>query len=119
MRCSFGIAAVTLGFACSQTKTPSPEKRVTVTGCIYQGVECLVLKNLKGKQDYSLVRSNNLQIGHSYQITGPVNEVGACQEGKPILSAQLVHEVRLRCGPPTKEKIGDFAVPAKPGSPPN
>jgi hypothetical protein len=84
---------------------------VTVTGCIYQGVECLILKNLKGKQDYSLVRSNNLQIGHSYQITGPVSDIGTCQEGKPILSAQLVHELRLQCKPPADRKNGDFAVP--------
>ena len=113
MQRTLSVLLVTLGLALSQTRPPSPAKRVTVTGCIYQGVECLILKNLKGKQDYSLVRSNNLQIGHSYQITGPVSEVGTCQEGKPILSAQLVHEVRLQCKPPTEKKNGEFVVPTR------
>src|SRR5258705_11999994 len=94
------VAVVTLGFAFSQTdgkKAPKAAKNVTVTGCIYEGVECLVLKNLKGKPDYSVVKSNNLQIGHSYRITGPVSETGTCQEGKPILATQKVTELRLRC----------------------
>jgi hypothetical protein len=102
----FGIAVVTL-VAFGQTdgkKAPSTGRTVTVTGCIYQGVECLILKNLKGKQDYSVVKSNNLQVGHSYRITGPVSEMGFCQEGKPILGAQMAHELRLRCEPPTERK---------------
>jgi hypothetical protein len=106
MKRILGTAVVIVGLGFSQTdgKKANPAKRVTVTGCIYQGVECLVLKNSKGKQDYSLVRSNNLQVGHSYQITGPVSELGTCQEGKPILSAQMVHELKLRCEPPTGRK---------------
>jgi hypothetical protein len=111
MQRALSVALVTLGLAFSQTKLR--RESVTVTGCIYQGVECLILKNLKGKRDYSLVRTNNLQVGHSYQITGPVSEVGTCQEGKPILTAKLVHELRLRCEPPTK-KDSDFAEPTRP-----
>jgi hypothetical protein len=103
MKRILGIAVVIVGLGFSQTDGKNPAKRVTVTGCIYQGVECLVLKNSKGKQDYSLVKSNNLQVGHSYQITGPVSELGICQEGKPILSAQMVHELKLRCEPPTRK----------------
>jgi hypothetical protein len=107
MKRVLGIAVVTLGLVFAQTggeKGPRPGNTVTVTGCIYQGVECLILKNLKGKQDYSIARSNNLQVGHSYRITGPVGDIGFCTEGKPILGAQMVHELRLRCEPPTERK---------------
>ena len=55
MQRTLSVLLVTLGLALSQTRPPSPAKRVTVTGCIYQGVECLILRNLKGKPDYSLV----------------------------------------------------------------
>ena len=101
---AFAVVIVGLGFSQAGGKKADVEKRVTITGCIYQGVECLVLKNQKGKQDYSVVRSNNLQIGHAYRITGPVSDVGICQEGKPILSAQMVHELRLQCAPPTERR---------------
>ena len=98
------VVIVGLGFLQAGGKKADLEKRVTVTGCIYQGVECLVLKNRKGKQAYSVIRSNNLQIGHAYRITGPVSDVGICQEGKPILSAQMVHELRLQCTPSIEKK---------------
>ena len=107
MKRVLGVAVVALGLVFAQTegkKAKRAAKTVTVTGCIYQGIECLVLKNLKGKQDYSVARSNNLQIGHSYRITGPVGDIGFCMEGKPILGAQMVHELQLRCEPPTERK---------------
>ena len=101
---AIAVVIVSLGFSQAGGTKADLEKHVTVTGCIYQGVECLVLKNRKGKQDYSVVRGNNLQIGHAYRITGSMSDVGICQEGKPILSAQMVHELRLQCAPSMEKK---------------
>src|SRR5258708_4597323 len=95
------ILALSFGCAYSQTESKKPSgttaKTVTVTGCIYQGVECLVLKDSKGKQDYSVGRIDTLQIGHAYRIIGSVSDVGSCLEGKPILEPRKIIEVKLTC----------------------
>jgi hypothetical protein len=94
-----------LCFWCVQAQSdskPAPVKTVTVTGCIYEGVECLILKDSKNKQDYSVARINRLQIGHSYKITGPTSTMGMCQEGKPILDPQRIKELNMKCDAPAK-----------------
>ena len=72
-------------------------KKVTVTGCIYQGVECLTLKDSKGKQDYSIAGSDKLKVGQAYTITGTVAEIGFCQEGKPMLAPTQIKDAKLKC----------------------
>jgi hypothetical protein len=83
----------------------SQNKKVTVTGCVDPGVECLRLKNLKGKQDYSLAKTDKLQVGHAYRIKGVVSDFGFCQEGKPILAPESIIELKKKdmvhsCQPP-------------------
>ena len=101
MKRTAAILALSLWCAYSQTESKKPTgttaKTVTVTGCIFQGVECLILKDSKGKQDYSVGRTDKLQIGHAYRITGSVSDVGSCLEGKPILAPRKITEVKLRC----------------------
>jgi hypothetical protein len=77
----------------------SQNKSVTVTGCVYSGVECLRLKDLKGKQDYSMVKTDQVQVGHAYRIKGAVNDFGFCQEGKPILGPERIIELKRQCKP--------------------
>jgi hypothetical protein len=72
-------------------------KTVTVTGCISQGVECLVLTALAGDQRYSVVRNRRLRIGQAYRITGPLSDVGFCMQGMPILSPRRIVSLRVRC----------------------
>lgn len=50
---------------------------VEVTGCISEGFECLVLKDDKGKPNYSINRSDVLEVGAAYRITGTVREISA------------------------------------------
>jgi hypothetical protein len=101
MKWTLAILALSLWCAFSQTESKTPPgttaKTVTVKGCIYQGVECFVLKDSKGKQDYSVGRTDKLQIGHAYRITGSVSDVGSCLEGKPILAPRKINEVKLTC----------------------
>jgi hypothetical protein len=82
-----------------------PQSKVTVTGCVDPGVECLRLKDSKGKQDYSIVKTDKLQVGHAYRINGVVNDFGFCQEGKPILAPEKIIELKKKdivhsCQPP-------------------
>lgn len=59
---------------------------VNVTGCIRTGVECLVLMPLgDNQQSYSIGRSDRLQVGSAYRITGTTTNVGICMQGMPIL----------------------------------
>ena len=81
-------------------KEPVPTSSVTVTGCVYKGVECLTLKDTTGKQDYSIAATSKLKIGRAYRITGPVSTMGMCQEGKPILEAQKINRLSLKCDVP-------------------
>ena len=70
---------------------------VTATGCIAEGTECLVLKSTSGTKRYSIGRTDKLQVGHAYRITGRVTSTGICMEGLPILSPQKITEVKLHC----------------------
>jgi hypothetical protein len=72
-------------------------KLVTTTGCIAAGTECLVLTSSSGTKKYSVPKSDKLQVGHSYRITGSVSTIGICMEGLPILSPRKITEIRLRC----------------------
>ena len=83
-------------YAQSSKNEPKP-KSVTVTGCITTGVECLTLKNSKGKQDYSIAKSDKLKVGQAYTITGTVTDIGFCQEGKPILAPTKIKDAKLKC----------------------
>jgi len=80
-----------------QNKSAGGAKPITVTGCVYSGVECLRLKNSKGKQDYSLAKTDQIQVGHAYRITGIVSDFGICQEGKPMLGPGKITSVRRQC----------------------
>jgi hypothetical protein len=72
-------------------------KTVTATGCIRQGVECLVLTSLDGKQLYSVNRNKKLRVGQAYRITGPLSDIGFCQQGMQILSPRRIVPLRVRC----------------------
>lgn len=81
-------------------KEPDPAHFVTVTGCIYKGVECLTLKDTTGNQDYSIAATSKLKVGRPYRITGTVSTMGMCQEGKPILEPQKITKSKLKCDVP-------------------
>ena len=89
---------VFVGVSCAY----SQNKSVTVTGCVYSGAECLRLKDSKGKQDYSIVKSDSFQLGRAYRITGVVSDFGFCQEGKPMLAPEKVTRLRRQCRPEPK-----------------
>ena len=72
-------------------------KVVTATGCIRQGVECLILEPLSGGQKYNVTRSGKLAVGRAYRITGRTSDIGFCMEGLPILSPQRVMPLKVRC----------------------
>jgi hypothetical protein len=93
------VLFVCLSCAYSQNKNANESRAVTVTGCICPGVECLRLKDSKGKQDSSMVRTDQLQVGHAYRIKGVVNDLGFCQEGKPILGPEKIIELKRQCKP--------------------
>jgi hypothetical protein len=77
-------------------------KTVTATGCVYEGVECLRFTKPDDPNAllYSIGRTDKLKVGHAYKITGTVSDIGFCQEGKPILTATEITEVRLKCKKP-------------------
>lgn len=83
-------------YAQSAQKPPKP-KKVTITGCVYSGVECVTLKDSKGKQDYSIAANDRLTVGQAYKITGTVSEIGFCQAGKPILAPTKISSSKLKC----------------------
>jgi hypothetical protein len=71
---------------------------ITAKGCISEGTECLVLSAAAGgRKLYSIGRTEKLQVGHAYRITGRESDVGICMEGLPILSPQRITEVKLHC----------------------
>ncbi len=73
-------------------------KLVTATGCISQGTECLLLSAPNGgRKLYSITKSEKLQVGHAYRITGRKGEIGFCMEGVPILTPVKITEVKLHC----------------------
>lgn len=77
-------------------KARSKPKTVTVTGCVRQGVECLLLEPLNGSQAYSVSRNSRLRIGRAYRITGPVSDISTCMQG-PHLTPRRITPLRLRC----------------------
>jgi hypothetical protein len=72
-------------------------KTVTVTGCIREGTECFVLETTAGVKKYSVPKRSDLQVGHSYRITGTVSDTGVCTQGLKILSPTKITELKLRC----------------------
>ena len=73
-------------------------KLVTATGCISQGTECLVLSAPNGgRKLYSINKSDKLQVGHSYRITGRKSDIGICMEGVPMLTPTKITELKLHC----------------------
>jgi hypothetical protein len=91
----FGQTVMALGH--KSHKARKRAKTVTVTGCISAGVECLLLTPLSGKQRYSLNRNKKLRVGQAYRITGPLSDIGFCQQGLPILSPRRIVPLRVRC----------------------
>jgi hypothetical protein len=90
------ILVIPCVYAQSPAKPPK-ERKVTVTGCVYQGVECFTLKDSKGKQDYSIAKSDKFKVGQGYKITGTIAEIGFCQEGKPMLAVEKISDAKLKC----------------------
>lgn len=76
-------------------------RTVTATGCIRQGVECLILEPLSGSQTYSVSRNSKLRIGRAYRITGTVSDISTCMQGTH-LNPRRITPLRLRC--PVKEQ---------------
>lgn len=78
-------------------RTRNRAKAVTVTGCIRQGVECLVLEPLSGNQKYSIARRSGLEIGAAYRITGSTSNISICQQGFPTLNPRRITRLRISC----------------------
>jgi hypothetical protein len=38
-----------------------------------------------------------LRVGQAYRITGPLSDIGFCQQGMPILSPRRIVRLRVRC----------------------
>ena len=93
----FSLTSFAQGGNHPSRKARGKAKVVTATGCIRQGVECLVLEPLGGGQSYSVARSRKLAVGRAYRITGPTSDIGFCMEGFPILSPQRVTLLKTRC----------------------
>lgn len=83
-----------------RARRPVAATTVTVTGCIRQGVECLVLEPISGGRSYSVNRNARLRVGSAYRITGRTSQVGFCMQGMPILSPDRIVPLRLRCPAP-------------------
>lgn len=72
------------------------EGTITVSGCIKEGVECLLLEPFTGNEKYSIVAGSKLQVGAAYRITGSIVEVSICQQGK-ALKPTTVTRLDRRC----------------------
>ena len=82
-------------------KARGKAKTVTVTGCIRQGVECLILEPLSGSEKYSINRNSKLKIGRAYRITATVVANSICMQGTH-LAPQRITPLRISC--PKKEE---------------
>lgn len=69
---------------------------VTVSGCIKEGVECLVLEPFIGNEKYSIVAGSKLEVGAAYSITGSIVEVSICQQGKALKPTKIT-KLDRRC----------------------
>jgi hypothetical protein len=69
---SLCLCFVISGFAQSE-KDSAPANSVTVTGCLYKGVECLTLKDATGKQDYSIAATEGKSI--AFEVYRTVSEL--------------------------------------------
>ena len=72
------------------------EGTITVSGCVREGVECLVLEPFSGDQKYSIVSGSKLQVGAAYRITGSIVQVSICQQGK-ALNPTSVTKLERQC----------------------
>jgi hypothetical protein len=72
------------------------EETITVSGCIKEGVECLMLEPFSGNQKYSIVAGSKLEVGAAYRITGSIVQVSICQQGK-ALKPTKVTKLERRC----------------------
>lgn len=92
----FAGAALAHGHKKKSRRAHHQDETITVSGCVREGVECMVLEPFKGNQKYSLVSGSNLQIGAAYRITGTIVEVSICQQGK-ALKPTKVTKLKTRC----------------------
>jgi hypothetical protein len=99
--CLFSLPAFAQGSNHRSAKARGRAKTVTATGCVRQGVECLILEPLSGSQKYSLPRNSKLKIGRAYRITGTLSDVSICMQG-PHLNPRRITPLRIRC--PKKEE---------------
>lgn len=77
-------------------RSPALAKTVTVSGCVTEGAECLLLVSLDGRRRYSLSRDRRLKVGGSYRVTGTLQDVSTCMQGSH-LKPQRVMPLRARC----------------------
>jgi len=79
-----------------KTRARSRAKTVTFTGCVKQGVECLILVSLDGKQTYSLSHDKRLKVGGAYRVTGTIQDISTCMQGQTI-KPQKITRLRTHC----------------------
>jgi hypothetical protein len=75
---------------------PKDDGTITVSGCVKEGVECLVLEPFSGNQKYSIVAGSKLEVGAAYRITGSIVQVSICQQGN-ALKPTSVTKLERRC----------------------
>jgi hypothetical protein len=90
----FGLAADAKSRA--RRRTHARADTITVTGCVSEGVECLILTTLDGKHKYSLGRSDRLKPGRSYRIRGTVGGVSVCMQGESLKPVKIT-PLKLHC----------------------
>ena len=93
----FGLIAPARGYG--KTRARSRAKAVTVTGCVKEGVECLILVSLDGKRTYSLSHDDRLKAGGAYRVTGTIQEISTCMQGQTIKPRKITR-LRTHCPSP-------------------
>jgi hypothetical protein len=102
----FSLATFAQGNHRRSAKSHAKAETVTATGCITEGVECLVLEPLNGGgQKYSIVRSKKLKVGTAYRIIGTTSDIGFCQQGIPILAARKITPLKIHCPKTVKSNV--------------
>ena len=89
-----GLIAPARGHA--KTRARSRAKAVTVSGCVKEGVECLILVSLDGKRTYSLSHDERLKVGGAYRVTGTIQDISTCMQGQTIKPRKITR-LRTHC----------------------
>ena len=92
----FADAGLARGHKNKSRRAHGQEQTITVSGCVREGAECLVLEPFKGNQKYSIVSGSNLQVGTAYRIIGTIAEVSICQQGKALRPTKVT-KLKTHC----------------------